>query len=121
MPRRPAASTSAAAPLGFGALLRAVRERRGLGQAAVRDAIGVSPGAYSRWENGEAGPGPEQLRALCLTLAVSADVLLELRSPAPGELDGIPPLWPEGQVEPPQPAEAPRRGRPRKNRDEENA
>jgi transcriptional regulator with XRE-family HTH domain len=47
---------------------RSLRERAGISQGALADAVGVSSGAVSRWESGERAPSGERLEAYLTAL-----------------------------------------------------
>lgn len=72
----------------FTDILKKLRKERGLTQAHVADAIGVSPGNVGDWESGRAKPGYIALAGLSRFFGVSADYLLELdTSPVKTEPD----------------------------------
>lgn len=56
--------------------IRAQREKRGLKQADIANALGISPQAVSKWERGENAPDIATLRPLARLLGVSTDWLL---------------------------------------------
>ncbi len=60
----------------FGRRLRRAREARGLTAQQVADRSGVAVTAISHFETGRRGPSIDNLYALCIALAVSADELL---------------------------------------------
>lgn len=60
----------------LGARIRGRRERRGLRQADLATAIGVSPQAVSKWKRGENAPDISILVALCRLLDISVEWLL---------------------------------------------
>ena len=60
--------------------LRPLRQRAGLTQSALAEALGVSDRAVSRWETGAALPDITQLPRLALLLHVSVDALLGVDS-----------------------------------------
>jgi transcriptional regulator with XRE-family HTH domain len=64
----------------MGALIRESRERAGMSQEALAEALGVSRQAVSKWEMGAAVPTPENLKALSEVLGVSF-----IEEPAPVE------------------------------------
>lgn len=72
--------------------LRAARRRKGLTQAKVATAIGVSKHIYWRYERADRCPSIETLREICNVLDVSADTLLGIE---PGQLSSAPPLPPD--------------------------
>ena len=47
-----------------------------LNQVKLAKLVGVRQGQVSEWLNGKSKPGYDSLRAICLALNVSADVLL---------------------------------------------
>lgn len=59
----------------FGARLRAARDRRGMTQAQLAEAIGAYPSQISNYENGEKVPEGETMVALSDALDVSLDEL----------------------------------------------
>lgn len=60
--------------------LRPLRQRAGLTQAALAEALGVSDRAVSRWENASALPDVTLLPRLAMLLHVSVDALLGVDS-----------------------------------------
>ncbi len=66
----------------FPEIVRSLRRERGLTQQQLSEALGVSPQAISRWENGAALPDVQTLPAIAACFDVSVDVLLGLRQPA---------------------------------------
>jgi DNA-binding XRE family transcriptional regulator len=72
--------------------LRAARKRKGLTQAKVAEAIGVSTNIYGCYENAGTWPSIETLRESCKVLDVSADTLLGIE---PGQMSAAPPLPPD--------------------------
>jgi transcriptional regulator with XRE-family HTH domain len=74
--------------------LRAARKRKGLTQAKVAEAIGVSTNIYGHYENTRRWPSIETLREICNVLEVSADTLLGIGQGemAPAVLAGDPPM-----------------------------
>ncbi|MFL5355185.1 helix-turn-helix domain-containing protein [Archangium sp.] len=80
----------------LGDAARAARLRLGLTQAEVAAKVDLEPGVYGRVERGGMMPSVPSLRRICLTLGLSADVLLSLQGlssatpvepppPTPGE------------------------------------
>lgn len=61
----------------LGRRIRAQRERLGLKQNDIANALQVSPQAVSKWERGENGPDIATLAPLCRLLGVSTDWLLD--------------------------------------------
>ena len=61
----------------LGLRIRAQREKRGLKQQDVANALGISPQAVSKWERGENAPDIAVLAPLARLLGVSADWLLD--------------------------------------------
>ena len=57
-------------------MLRSLRTEKGLGQRAVADRIGVTPGAVAQWELGLSNPSLSNLLALAELLHCSLDQLL---------------------------------------------
>lgn len=62
----------------LGTALLAARERSGLTQADVSSMVGLVPAVYGRIERGQMLPSVPTLYKLCLSLHMSADVLLGL-------------------------------------------
>ena len=67
--------------------LKALRTEKGLSQEEVAGALFLSRQSVSKWENGQAEPGVENLKALARLYGVSLDRLLlaEGEPPAPAE------------------------------------
>lgn len=65
-------------PIPFPALLKAARQRQGLTQQEIADALGVSPSAYCGYETGKRQPDLSRLAQLAALLSTSADALLGL-------------------------------------------
>ncbi len=65
---------------GFGTRLAAIRQRRGLTQAELGTAVGVSQRVIAYYETESEQPPGALLADLAKTLRVSADVLLGLKS-----------------------------------------
>lgn len=59
--------------------IKTYREKRGLSQAAISDALNVSQQAVAKWESGEASPRADKLPALARLLGVSVGALFEDR------------------------------------------
>lgn len=57
--------------------IKTYREKRGLSQAAISDALNVSQQAVAKWESGEASPRADKLPALARLLGVSVGALFE--------------------------------------------
>ena len=76
-------------PIPFPALLKAARQRQGLTQQEIADALGVSPSAYCGYETGKRQPDLSRLAQLAALLSTSADALLGL----PAQ-EAAPPLAP---------------------------
>ena len=68
----------------LGGRIRAQREKLGLKQQDIANALQVSPQAVSKWERGENGPDLAILGPLARLLGVSADWLLDAHT---GDLD----------------------------------
>ena len=64
--------------MNLGDNIRRIRLERGMTQAALAEALGVSDRAVSRWERNAAAPGVTMLARLALVLETSADALLGL-------------------------------------------
>lgn len=65
----------------FNVLLKELRAKKGMTQAQLAKAIGVSPGNVGDWETGKSKPGYTALATLSRIFEVSADYLLELKGP----------------------------------------
>jgi len=63
--------------------LRAARKAKGLTQAEVAKAIGLTQNGYSYWENGKSKIDREQLLKLATLFDVSTDYLLGKETPTP--------------------------------------
>ena len=76
-----------------GALIRRLRLARGLTQASLAQAIGVSPKAVSKWETGGGSPDLSLLPLLAQTLGVEVGCLLAGEvpdnAPVPGNMKHI--------------------------------
>ena len=59
-----------------GALIRALRQRRGMTQLRLAERIGVSDKAVSKWERGRGAPDISLLPALSEALGVDTKALL---------------------------------------------
>jgi transcriptional regulator with XRE-family HTH domain len=86
------ASTEALLQKTFALNLRAARKSKGMTQAEVAKAIGVSTTVFWRYEGARMWPSIETLRDMCKVLDVSADALLGLGQE---ETPGILPAPPE--------------------------
>jgi len=62
----------------LGGRMRNLRLQRNLTQAQLAEAIGCQQPWIAKLERGKAAAAPEQLRAICQVLGVSADRLLML-------------------------------------------
>lgn len=62
----------------FGKLLKELRTKKGVTQAELANAIGVSNGNVGDWERGRSKPGYDALVALSRFFEISAGRLLEL-------------------------------------------
>jgi transcriptional regulator with XRE-family HTH domain len=69
--------------VGFGENLRAARERLGLTQQQVAQALGVSKSTYCGYETGKRQPDVKKLQQISNILEVEADTLLETRHARP--------------------------------------
>ncbi len=87
---RIALADSPFAPVDVGAVLRVVRERRGVAQADLARRLGVSQSAVSQWESGDDVPSPETLHALGFALGASVEETLALASAAGRGGGGLP-------------------------------
>ena len=63
---------------GLGAVARAARTHAGLTQADVAELVNLAPEVYGRLERGKMLPSVPTLRRLCVSLGISADLLLGL-------------------------------------------
>lgn len=61
----------------LGEHLRIARDRCGLQQKEVAEAVGVSQGLVSNWENGKKTPSFEQIRALSRVLPIDVTAMLD--------------------------------------------
>lgn len=61
--------------------LKKARLGKGLSQKALASALFMSQQAYCRYENGSAAPSPEILAKICSLLDVTADELLDKKTP----------------------------------------
>src|SRR5438132_1379817 len=60
----------------FAARLKQLREKRGLSQADLAQAVGIHKSHLIRYEQGQISPTAEKIVGLCLVLHVTADALL---------------------------------------------
>ena len=67
--------------------IRAQREKRGLKQQDVANALDVTPQAVSKWERGENGPDITVLKPLARLLGVSTDWLLAVHEEPRNEFE----------------------------------
>ncbi len=67
--------------------IRAQREKRGLKQQDIANALSVSPQAVSKWERGENAPDIAALVPLARILGVSTDWLLSIHDPGTDEFE----------------------------------
>lgn len=65
----------------LGHAIRQARERAGLRQHEVAEALQLSVPFYARMERGKLLPSVAVLRGLCLTLSASPEALLQLAAP----------------------------------------
>ncbi len=56
--------------------IRHFRKRKGLTQAELATALGVTPSAVTMWENGDREPNIATIRKLCEVLGCTADELI---------------------------------------------
>ena len=73
----------------FSELLKRLRSEKGLSQAQLAEAAGVSPGNVGDWERGKSKPGYNALAALTRIFEVSADYLLELSTTPERTIEGL--------------------------------
>jgi transcriptional regulator with XRE-family HTH domain len=71
----------------LGNRIRAQREKRGLKQQDIANALDVSPQAVSKWERGENAPDITVLKPLALLLGVTTDWLLSVYDAPRDEFD----------------------------------
>jgi transcriptional regulator with XRE-family HTH domain len=71
----------------LGNRIRAQREKRGLKQQDIANALDVSPQAVSKWERGENAPDITVLKPLARLLGVSSDWLLSVHEEPRDEFD----------------------------------
>ena len=57
-------------------ILKSLMKEYNLNQTELANKIGLKPSQICEWLNGKSKPGYDSLRAICLALNVSADVLL---------------------------------------------
>ena len=60
----------------FTKILKQLMEENSLSQTELAKKIGLKPSQVCEWLKGKSKPGYDSLRAICLALDVSADVLL---------------------------------------------
>jgi class 3 adenylate cyclase len=73
----------------LGNKIRAQREKRGLKQQDVANALDVSPQAVSKWERGENAPDITVLKPLARLLGVSSDWLLSVHDEVKDEFEAV--------------------------------
>lgn len=66
----------------LGAVVRSIRRNRNMTQEMLADRVGMSASFLGHVERGSRIPSLETLKALCMELDVSADVLLGIRGAA---------------------------------------
>lgn len=59
-------------------ILKDLMNEYNLNQTQLANKIGVKQSQVSEWLNGKSKPGYDSLRAICVALNISADVLLDL-------------------------------------------
>ena len=82
------------APVDLGAVLRAMRLRRGTTQAELARAAGVTQATVARWESGDAVPSGATLHTVAFALGASAEEAVALacaQGGSSGTLPGEPP------------------------------
>ena len=72
------ANTALGAPVDVGAVIRAMRGRRGMTQAELARAAGVTQATVARWESGDAIPSGENLHASAFALGASPEEAVAL-------------------------------------------
>lgn len=82
--------TSLGPPVSLGAVLRAMRERRGLAQAEVARAAGVTQAAVARWEAGDDCPDPATLHAVLFALRAAPEEVAAVTATSGGGVIGLP-------------------------------
>ncbi len=65
--------------MNFSENLKEARVSRGFSQKEIADLLGIDRSTYVNYEAGKREPNLERLRALAMTLGVSADYLLDVR------------------------------------------
>ena len=65
----------------FNENLKSAREKKGLSQKEVAEAVGVAKSTYSLYESGNREPNVQTIKRIADVLNVSADVLLGLEEP----------------------------------------
>lgn len=78
--------------------IREAREAKGMAQAELAQALGVTRNAVSMWENDKNGPAIAKLLKLCAVLGISPDSMRPPPSPAPPEPESISVLHVVGDV-----------------------
>ena len=73
----------------LGPRIAALRRERGLSQAELAGAIGVSPSALGMYEQGRREPSADTMVALARALSVSTDFLLTGRVSTAAEADAL--------------------------------
>lgn len=74
--------------MSFSDSLRSARERRGLTQQQVADAMGLDKSTYCGYETGKRSPDVQKLKKLSSILGVSGDILLETGFDVPSAENG---------------------------------
>jgi len=72
------AKSDIGAPVGLGTGLRAMRARRGMTQAELARAAGMTQGAVAKWESGESIPSASTIHALGFALGATAEETIAL-------------------------------------------
>ncbi len=81
---------AATLPVSSGELLRALRQRAGIAQRAVAQAVGVTQSLVVKWEKGECWPSSEHLHAFCFAIGATEDELAFLTTRAWRHTDPLP-------------------------------
>ncbi len=101
------AKTPLGPPLAVGTVLQAMRARRGMTQAELARALGVTQGAVAKWENGDSTPTTEMLHATGFALGATVEETIALTSARGAEWGGT--EWEGGRPDelPPEPGPLP--------------
>lgn len=84
------AHTALGAPTDVGLVLRAMRARRGMTQAEVARAVGVTQSAVAKWESGDSVPSAQTVHELGFAMGAAPEETLALASVGEGGSYGVP-------------------------------